>query len=723
MTEGLRNCGAGAVSQNAMAIRSGFVLGIGWAALACACGPTSFPVASPVLPLRSVRLYETGVGYFERSGVLGTSDGVVLPIPAGNLDDALKTLVVLGPGGKSRVQGIEFGSSISRGMARVLAGLPPEGDTPLGLRQLLAGLKGAGVEVREHAASHTGRLVDVVEPNDEAPGTAAAGSEGDATKKEAQPLMLLVLDDSGALVRISAADVESVRPLDASYATRLGSALDALSTRRARSERMIRVLAQGPITLGYVTETPVWRATYRLVFDRTDGSGVLQGWALLHNDTDEDWRGVRVQLANGRPDSFLFPLAAPRYARRPLVTPEDQLATVPQLMGTTVDAIWGDQVGDAFGSGGLGASGVGEGGGGRGDGIGLGEFGSIGHGRASGSSSLLDVGNLAGIAPAPGAEAGALFVYQMPEPLDLRAHGSALVPFAQERVDAQPIAWIDSPGSRARAAVRFVNSTHQTLPAGTIAFFADGGFAGESALERLKPGERSFLTYGQDLDIELNSPNTRSTEEAKRLVWDGSRSELEEHYLRRSDVTFVIENRSGSARRVVFVTALDKNATMTGSDAVDFDQTTSRPLALFVVQARMRVERRVHSVEGLERRTPWGKLTAATMADLAVAPSLPSSDRVAATEAASSLKLKEQALASIAQAKTNEAQVQKDVERLRENMKALAGEGRGGGNPFAARVLAAEDSLATLRAKVEALEAEAKSRSDAAMASLAKLVR
>jgi hypothetical protein len=42
-------------------------------------------------------------------------------------------------------------------------------------------------------------------------------------------------------------------------------------------------------------------------------------------------------------------------------------------------------LGDAFGSGGMGLSGVGEGGGGRGEGIGLGSIGTIGHGSGSGS--------------------------------------------------------------------------------------------------------------------------------------------------------------------------------------------------------------------------------------------------------------------------------------------------------------------------------------------------
>ena len=285
---------------------------------------------------------------------------------------------------------------------------------------------------------------------------AATAAQGDAAgpaaaRDKARALTLLVLTDRGAIVRIPAAEVDSVRPLDPGYSTRLGSALDALSTRGAQSERLLHVLAHaggaGPITLGYVAETPVWRTTYRLVLDAAGKSGVLQGWALLHNDTDEDWHAVRVELANGRPDSFLFPLAAPRYARRSLVTPDDQLATVPQLMGTTVDAIWGDQLGDSFGAGGLGLSGVGEGGGGSGEGIGFGRSGTSGTASGTGSSSLLDVGNLASAAPAPGVESGALFVYTLPGPVDLHAHDSTLVPFAQQRVDATAIAWFDSPGA------------------------------------------------------------------------------------------------------------------------------------------------------------------------------------------------------------------------------------------------------------------------------------
>ncbi len=47
--------------------------------------------------------------------------------------------------------------------------------------------------------------------------------------------------------------------------------------------------------------------------------------------------------------------------------------------------MWGAEIGDSFGAGGLGLSGLGEGGGGRGEGLGLGNIGGLGHGAGTGT--------------------------------------------------------------------------------------------------------------------------------------------------------------------------------------------------------------------------------------------------------------------------------------------------------------------------------------------------
>jgi hypothetical protein len=456
--------------------------------LAACGGIAEGPPAKDVLPLKTLRLYESGVGYFERSGDLSSSSTMSLPVPAGHLDDALKTLVVLGKNGKSNVQAVEFPSSVGRAMARALAGLPEDADAPLAYKDLLVSLRGANVAVKAHRAEVRGRVIDVVSDSAKKQAdsdstsddkTAAKSANATPDVKPGDDFTLLILTDAGAVERIRAPEIESVRALDPAFATRLDAALDALAPHGAQ-DRALELLAHssGPITLGYIAETPIYRTTYRLVFESDGHAGALQGWALIHNDTDENWQSVHVDLVNGRPDSFLFPLAAPRYERRELVTPERQLSTVPQLLDKTPDGIWGDNI-DTIGLGDVGTMGHGEGGSGYG-------YGS-GHGRLVGThamkevvaeSSALTVGNLAGIADATGVESGALFTYSLGAPIDLRAHNSALLPFLSRTVSVDEITWISDFDAPPRAAARLVNTTTQTLPPGPIAFFSQVGFPG-----------------------------------------------------------------------------------------------------------------------------------------------------------------------------------------------------------------------------------------------------
>ncbi|HYP90162.1 MAG TPA: hypothetical protein VEQ59_18455, partial [Polyangiaceae bacterium] len=281
------------------------------------------------LPLTRVRFYETGFGYFERSGAIPPGD-VSLPVPAGHLDDALKTLVVLGGGVK--VDGVAFASSVSRDMAQKLAGLPDSGTAPLGMSELARSFKGADVTLTTARGTVGGRLVEVLDAGQGELERCAAPldpAKAAATEVEACRLLqrgsLVVLTPAGELRRVATADLISLRPSEPAARARLDAALDALSQRGAQTRRELGVMTSngGKVTLGYVAEAPVWRSTYRIVLGAADAK--MQGWALLHNDTDEDWRGVDVDLVNGRPTSFLYPLAAPRYARRPLLTPPEQL--------------------------------------------------------------------------------------------------------------------------------------------------------------------------------------------------------------------------------------------------------------------------------------------------------------------------------------------------------------------------------------------------------------
>ena len=68
-------------------------------------------------------------------------------------------------------------------------------------------------------------------------------------------------------------------------------------------------------------ENPIWKTSYRLVLDKKE-KPYLQGWAIVENPTDEDWKDVRMALVSGRPISFQMDLYQPLYVPRPVVEPE-----------------------------------------------------------------------------------------------------------------------------------------------------------------------------------------------------------------------------------------------------------------------------------------------------------------------------------------------------------------------------------------------------------------
>ncbi len=660
-----------------------------------------------ILPLSTLRLYETGVGYFERTGTVSGTASTTLPVPAGHLDDALKTLIVLSTDSQSQVHGLEFSSSVSKGMGLALAGLSPEGDQPITYQKLIASLKGETVRLRTTNGALHGRLIDVIKPAPTAANGTTDESDTDGTEPATKALNkraeleLLLLTTAGEIVRIPTDQLVAVRPTNQATANRLGLALDTVSARTAQSRRDLRILTQssGPVTLGYITETPIWRTSYRLVLGKKEDSAMLQGWALLHNDTDENWQGVQVHLVSGQPDSFLFPLAAPRYTRRELVAPDEPLSTIPQLFKETADSLWGDFadsdaiVGHAGGGygGAYGRLGVGH----RSRAPRLVGFGQ-GHAGGTSSSSVLSIGNLAKVSEARGVETPALFTYSFPQKIDLRAHGSALVPFLQRPVEIKRITWIED---QPRSAVQFINTSGQTLPAGPIAFFSNGGFVGESGLDRLKPAERRIIAYGNDLDVTVTNETLNTREVIKKLTY--LNDHITTHFVQFSTEAYRIHNRSAHARLVYWPLHIGTNGKVSGADELDFEAVSSRPVAVFRIAARQKVERKLKIELGLAGTSALDTLDMNTLTRWATTTSLPEAERQVVREARSKLKAVQQLDDDIDRIKRASSEITSDLNRLREHLKAMGGSSPMAGrtNPFVTRILAKEDELAKLRKK------------------------
>ena len=73
--------------------------------------------------------------------------------------------------------------------------------------------------------------------------------------------------------------------------------------------------------VSYVSEVPVWKATYRLVLPTAGETRkpLLQGWAIVDNTVGQDWENVQLSLVSGAPQSFIQQISRPYYVQRPIV--------------------------------------------------------------------------------------------------------------------------------------------------------------------------------------------------------------------------------------------------------------------------------------------------------------------------------------------------------------------------------------------------------------------
>ncbi|MBN8616483.1 MAG: OmpA family protein [Deltaproteobacteria bacterium] len=75
------------------------------------------------------------------------------------------------------------------------------------------------------------------------------------------------------------------------------------------------------LDLTYALPAPAWRAAYRVVLPegQDEGRALFQIWALVQNESAEDWRDIELTLATTAPFSFQYDLRTPAFVERPTV--------------------------------------------------------------------------------------------------------------------------------------------------------------------------------------------------------------------------------------------------------------------------------------------------------------------------------------------------------------------------------------------------------------------
>jgi hypothetical protein len=270
------------------------------------------------LPVTRVVMFNSGVGYFSRSGEIDGDARVDLAFQEADINDLIKSMVLEDFGG-GRVAAVSYDSRepIQRTLASFSINLNGEPSFAAILQQA----RGERVEVTTTptAQNQPGKLVGSivgVEIQSVAVGTAQ------------MPVQVLNLWCAEGMRSVRMQEVQQLRFLNPVIESEFRRALEVLARNHDAQKKAVSVYFAGDgrrrVQVGYVIESPVWKTSYRLVLD-AEGKGkkpYLQGWAVVENTTDEDWTNVKMALISGRPISFKMDLYDPLFVPRPVVEPE-----------------------------------------------------------------------------------------------------------------------------------------------------------------------------------------------------------------------------------------------------------------------------------------------------------------------------------------------------------------------------------------------------------------
>ncbi|MFN6963046.1 MAG: hypothetical protein ACK4S4_04690 [Pyrinomonadaceae bacterium] len=506
---------------------------------------TPAPSNASQLPIRRVILYSNGVAYIERLGVVSGNAEVNLSFKQSQVDDVLKSMVVLDLG-KGRIGAVSYNSSApaSARTAEIPFEVESKTDGDGGIFEVLSQLQGAKVAVvTASGASAAGSILTVEK----------RVAPADKDRPAAAQRFLVIASESGELSSFDLATVRSVKLLDDATRRDINEFADATASTRRRDAKTITVTSEGTgqreMIVSYTIAAPIWKTTYRVVLG-DDGKPFFQGWAIVDNVSDEDWQNVSLSLVSGSPVSFIQNLQKPLYRYRPVIPIPDDLNLDPQVYDPEVGVGEGSGVGDGSGSG----SGSG---GGRGNAVEV--NGSMAQSNlmlapgVSTSVSNVLVSEDSGVqTAATGSEIGDLFEYRISDPVTVPRNRSALIPIVQTKMEGERISVYNESvrAERPMGGMMLTNTTPLTFEGGSLTVLDRDAYAGEALMERLKPRERRLISFALDLGTFVIAEQKQDREPAKLIK--AINGVFEVHYFQTDEKIYTIANQT-DREKVVYV--------------------------------------------------------------------------------------------------------------------------------------------------------------------------
>jgi hypothetical protein len=441
------------------------------------------------LPLARVVLSSSGLAQFTHSGPITGGSTIDLTVRLDQVDDLLKSLVILDAQGAIGAVSLPGKAPI----AELFRDMPFGPDALESRTALLNAFVGSEVEIGGQVAAK-GRVFRV-EPEE----VALPNSGGKTTRHR------LTLMTQTGLVQAILEEITALRFSDPQVQAQIERVLAGLTENRAKDRRRLSIgfLGEGTrrVAISYLVAAPVWKTAYRLVLPKDGNKARLQGWAVVENLTGGDWSDIDLVLVSGNPVALRQPLYTSFFSDRI----EVPVSVGKRLLPRTDDAdeepaetrkeAPAPRTAAAFAAPAPAA---------------LPQL-RRRAGRQLATEAAPEPDVLSEAAQAAEAEeASTQLLYRFPGKISLLTGHTMMVPFVDREISAAR-AWLYQPETSARhplAAVHVRNEGDSGLPAGIVTSYensADGtmNFVGDAQLTLVPKGASKFVIFALDTKTDI----------------------------------------------------------------------------------------------------------------------------------------------------------------------------------------------------------------------------
>ena len=637
---------------------------------ACIVGAAADPAknfSADDIPLKKVTLYSSGVAHYVHEGTVAGSGNIALLFSPAQINDVLKSLVVMDPGAKSLAVNYQSEDTLRK----TLESLKIDLSAATTLYDILKAQKGAEVELfTPHQI--IGKILSV---------------DKNSSKETDTFFISLAAKDDIHIIAFS--DIQSFTFTDKKRNEDLNTALALILDASAKNRKKldIKIDAQGErkIGLSYVMEAPVWKASYRL--DMGTDKAAFQAWAIIDNSTDLDWKNITLTLTTGRPVGFTQNLYAPYYTYRP----EVPLAIAQAAEAETFDSA--DRAVEYAAAMPLAEK--------RSAMMKKEAYGYTVAGYDEAEYDDLQEKNDSAYFEnqAEAGNAGEMFAFTPSKPVTLERQQSTMIPLTLASLPAEKYSVFSSIPYNERVNPKFCISIENTsglkLPAGPITVLDGGEYAGDALLEFLPEAEKRLIAYGDDIEVtgSKRADSTRTIETVKMA--DGI---MTTSYRQVQSTTYLIRNANKKERTVIVEHAKNAGFELMTKQALA-ETTANKYRFKFKAAGNTGTELKVEEARTYQSTQKIFDMNSNTFISYTTNSEIPEKVRKAF---ASIITEKEKVTAAERALKTlqdRQTEIGKEQDRVRRNLEAVGSESQQG-RAFLTKLLKLETELDELKTDI-----------------------